>query len=72
MKTANDLAAKVMGEIIAEGMSLSNFDVGEQVKSEAVSALEEIRKVMYNKHADERGKVHSIKGIMEKYNMKKK
>ncbi len=71
MKAANSLAAKVMGDILAEGMSLSGFDVGEQVKTEAVCALDEIRNVMYSKNTDEHGKICAIKSIMDRYNIKR-
>ena len=70
MNAANEICAKIMGNILAEGMSLSDFDVSEEVKTEATKALEEIRAIMY-KDSDEHKKLRSIKGIMDRYNIKR-
>ena len=40
MDFQNEFAAKVMGEILAKGMSLSEVDLKATVDSEAVKALE--------------------------------
>ena len=70
MSIPNDLTAKVLGDIIAKGMSISGFDIDDRVKTEAMNALDEIRLVMYNKNTDEKGKIRSIKNIMNRYNIK--
>ena len=43
MSFENELTAKVMGEILAKGMSLSGVDLKETVESEAVQALGKIK-----------------------------
>lgn len=68
MNIQNELAAKVIGEIIAEGMSISRFDVAEKVQSEAVNALDEIKLIMHAEAGDDE-KIRLISGIMKKYGM---
>lgn len=67
MSTQNNLAAKVIGDIIAEGMSISEFDVAEKVSSEAINALNEIKLVLHNENADDNEKMRLIDEIMKKY-----
>lgn len=68
MDTSNRLAAKVIGDIIAEGMSISGFDIGECAKNEAVGALDEIRLIMYN--SDEKNKLAAIENVIKRYGIK--
>lgn len=68
MKAENELTAKVLGEIIAEGMSISGFDIVDKVRAEAVNALGEIKSVLHDK-SEEKDKLQRIDGIMKKYNM---
>ena len=42
MDFANEISAKVMGDILAKGMSLADVDLSDTVNSEAVKALGEI------------------------------
>lgn len=71
MKVQNELAAKILGEIISEGMSMSGIDLSERVRDEAVAALDEIKLIMYKEDKDDRDKLGSIKRIMERYNIGK-
>mgnify|MGYP004609353507 FL=1 len=67
MNTENELAARVLGDILAKGMSMSETDLSERVNSAAVSALDAIRLVMYNSELDERGKMAAVREIIKKY-----
>ena len=68
VKVQNELAAKILSEVISEGMKLSNIDLGERVKCEATNALDEIKLTMH-KTGDEKAKLAEIKKIMRKYNI---
>lgn len=46
MDMVNEISAKVMGEILAKGMSLSDVDLSEAVDSEAVQAMGKIKNVL--------------------------
>lgn len=67
MNTQNEIAARVIGGIIARGMSLTNTDLAESVNSEAVTALDSIRLVLYNRELDEHGKMQAIEQVMKGY-----
>ncbi len=67
MNTENELAARILGDILAKGMSMSETDLSERVNSAAVSALDAIRLVMYNSELDERGKMAAVREIIKKY-----
>ncbi len=69
MKVQNELAAKILSEVIAEGMKLSNIDLSERVKCEATTALDEIKLAIHKTGETERAKLASIKKIMKKYNI---
>ena len=69
MSIQNELAAKVLGDIIAKGMSMSGTDLTDRVHTEAISALDSIRLVMYNSSLDEHGKLTAIQKVMESYNI---
>lgn len=70
MNVTNSLAARVIGGIIADGMNLSNVDLAESVRAEAVSALEEIRIAVQNPGADERARLAEVENVLERYNIK--
>lgn len=70
MNTQNGLTAKVLGDIIAEGMSISDFDIADRVQSEAINALDEIKLVMHNESAKDKEKMCMIDGIMKRYRLK--
>lgn len=66
MKIENNLAAKIMGEILSRGMSLCDVDIKSAVNSDAIDALCEIKNaVLCEKEAGE--KISDIQNIMEKY-----
>ena len=65
MNTENELAARILGDILAKGMSMSETDLSERVNSAAVSALDAIRLVMYNSELDERGKMAAVREIIK-------
>ncbi len=67
MNTQNEIAARVIGGIIARGMSLTDTDLAESVNSEAVTALDSIRLVLYNRELDEHGKMQAIEQVMKGY-----
>ena len=67
LKVENELAAKVLGEIISEGMSISGIDLSERVRDEAICALDEIKQVFCRQN--ETDKLSSIEKIMDKYNI---
>ena len=66
MNLPNQLTAKVMGEIIAKGMSLSEVDLSKSVESEAVSALSRINEVLSVKK-DRKQKLEEVEKIMREY-----
>ncbi len=68
MEITNGLAAKVLGEIIAEGMNMSSINLSDRVKSEAIGALSDIQSAM-GENCNESQKLTKIKKIMEKYNI---
>lgn len=67
MNVQNELAAKILGKIISEGMSISQIDLSTKVKDEAVSALSEIKLAMTSEN--DADKLDLIKKIMTKYNI---
>lgn len=66
MNVPNELAARVMGDILARGMSLSGFDIAREVKSEAIDVLCEIREAM-NGSGD---RANEVERILEKYGVR--
>lgn len=68
MDIVNELTAKVMGEILAKGMSLSDVDLSKTVDSEAAKALGRIKNVL----SEEKGqakKLESVQKIVDEYKM---
>lgn len=68
MEFANELTAKVMGEILAKGMSLSDVDLSKTVDSEAVRALGEIKHVL-SEDKNQKQKLEKVEKIISQYNM---
>lgn len=66
MDFANEISAKVMGDILARGMSLSNVDLSETVNSEAVRALGEIKKAL-SEEKNQGKKLERVERIINEY-----
>lgn len=65
MNIQNATAAKIMGEILAKGMSLSDINLADSIKSDAAEALEEIRTVVSDDKRSEKQRVREIKRIIK-------
>lgn len=68
MEFENNIAAKVMGEILAKGMSLSDFDLAETVDSEALRALGKIKTALAEEK-NQKDKLNAVQKIMNQYEM---
>ena len=68
MDFANELAAKVMGEILAKGMSLSDVDLKETVDTEAVKALGKIKNTLAE-DKNQSLKLAKVQEIINEYKM---
>ncbi|MBQ7985914.1 MAG: hypothetical protein IJ304_01445 [Clostridia bacterium] len=68
MDFANELAAKVMGEILAKGMSLSDVDLKETVDTEAVKALGKIKNTLAE-DKNQALKLAKVQEIINEYKM---
>lgn len=66
MDIVNEISAKVMGDILAKGMSLSKVDLSETVNSEAVRALGEIKKALSEEKNGEK-KLERVEKIINEY-----
>lgn len=64
----NELTAKVMGEILAKGMSLSGVDLRKSVDSEAVKALGRIKHALADGH-NQQDKLKKVEAIINEYNV---
>lgn len=64
----NEISAKVLGEILARGMSLSEVDLAKHVDSEAVRALGEIKNAMAEDNQGEE-KLEKVQKILNQYNV---
>lgn len=67
MHIANEISAKIMGDILARGMSLSEVDLSEMVNSEAVRALSEIREALSGEKSG-KDKLDAVEKIVNEYN----
>ncbi|MBR4720994.1 MAG: hypothetical protein IK057_04460 [Clostridia bacterium] len=65
MNIQNAAAAKIMGEILAKGMSLSDINLADSIDSSAADALEEIRTVVSDDKRSEKQRVREIKKIIK-------
>lgn len=68
MEIRNGITAKVMGEILAKGMSLSDVDLREAVDSEAVTVLEKIKTTL-SEDKNQALKLAKVQQIINEYNM---
>lgn len=68
MDFANELTAKVMGEILAKGMSLAEVDLSKTVENEAVRALGKIKTALLEDE-NQAQKLQKVQEIMKEYNL---
>lgn len=68
MEIQNGITAKVMGEILAKGMSLSDVDLSKTVDSEAVKVLEKIKTTL-SEDKNQALKLAKVQEIINEYNM---
>lgn len=68
MNLPNQLTAKVMGEIIAKGMSLSEVDLSKSVESEALNALCRINDILSD-GTNQKQKLERVQKIVDEYRM---
>lgn len=69
MNVTNTLTAKVIGEIIAEGMSISDVNLKEETEMEAINILEKIINVFSQKTKSDE-KVKKVEQILEENGLK--
>jgi len=62
----NAMAAKIMGEILANGMSLSDTNLAESINSAAANTLETIRSIVTDEKKDEKQRIKEVKRIIKK------
>lgn len=68
MDFGNELTAKVMGEILAKGMSLSDVDLSKTVDSEAVKVLDKIKTTL-SEDKNQALKLAKVQQIINEFNM---
>ena len=66
MNVQNAMAAKIMGEVLANGMSLSDINLAESINSAAANTLESIRSIITDEKKDEKQKVKEVKNLIKK------
>ena len=66
MNVQNAMAAKIMGEILANGMSLSDTNLAESINSTAANTLETIRSIVTDEKKDEKQRIKEVKRIIKK------
>ncbi|HAL63145.1 MAG: hypothetical protein K5664_03530 [Firmicutes bacterium] len=66
MNVQNAMAAKIMGEVLANGMSLSDINLAESINSAAANTLESIRNIISDEKKDEKQKVREVKNLIKK------
>ena len=64
MNVQNAIAARILGEILASGMSISDTNFEEIINSAAANGLESIRNITDNKNLSEAQKIAEIKGVI--------
>jgi hypothetical protein len=62
----NAMAAKIIGEILANGMSLSDTNLAESINSAAADTLESIRSIVTDEKKDEKQRIKEVKRIIKK------
>ena len=65
MNVKNAITAKIMGEILASGMSLSDTNISDCVNSAAADSLEAIRSVAADGKKNEKQKLKEINRIIK-------
>ena len=65
MNMQNAMAAKIIGEILANGMSLSDTNLAESINSSAAETLDEIRAVVSDEKKSEKQKVREVKRLIK-------
>ncbi len=68
MEFKNEITAKVIGEILAKGMSLSDVDLSKTVDSDAVCALGKIKTAL-SEDKNRELKLAKIEEIINQYNI---
>ena len=66
MNVQNAITAKILGEILASGMSLSDTNFAEIVNSAAANSLESIRNITNNAALSNAQKIAEIKRVIKK------
>ena len=66
MDMPKEFTAKVMGEILAKGMSLSDVDLSKTVESEALDALCKINDVL-SMDTNQKHKLEMVQEIVNEY-----
>ena len=66
MNVQNAMAAKIIGEVLANGMSLSDINLAESINSAAANTLESIRNIISDEKKDEKQKVREVKNLIKK------
>lgn len=66
MNVQNAMAAKIIGEILANGMSLSDTNLAESINSAAADTLESIRSIVTDEKKDEKQRIKEVKRIIKK------
>ena len=65
MNAQNATAARIMGEILAKGMSLSNINLADSINADAAVTLEEIRRVVADEKQSEKQKIRKVEEIIK-------
>ena len=63
MSLENDMTAKVLGKILAEGMNLADCELENKIESEALDKLKKIQTVISSDKEDSK-KLQQVKGIL--------
>ncbi len=63
MNVQNTMTAKIIGEVIANGMSLCDVNLKNEVEIEAITIIEKIQKVISDKKLGEKKKIEKINEI---------
>ena len=66
MNVQNAMAAKIIGEVLANGMSLSDINLAESINSAAANTLEAIRGIVTDEKKDERERIKEVKNLIKK------
>ena len=64
MNVQSAISAKILGEILANGMSISDTNFAEIVNSAAANGLESIRNITNDNNLNETKKIEKIKEVI--------